>query len=326
MPSARRAIPKSCSRDRSNGATIAAAPQRHVCVRLSTVSGGAWYWRATAMASSRCISPRPGVRSRRLGDQGVPGHPGVFGRRSIRTALPSTSRSRTSSLIEPCSRACNAARRQRDGVADGPASSAKRYWDFHFRTETARSRRNIWKNSMALRAGGEETARHRCPGGLVSQRRHGYRRDCGDREPAQPDMRTFTFGFDMSSVSGLELAFDERKKPSGCRLFAAPSTTRWCLKRATWNASIDQSGLASGRAACRPVVSEFLCGQARQQIQQGGAVGRGRRRIVRRLPVAIFPRRRTQELRGIRRQIFSVLAAAIAGRFLARMLAPVWAR
>ena len=81
----------------------------------------------------------------------------------------------------------------------------------------------------ALPAGGRPAARERRAGGLVSQRGNGHRRGHRRwRAQQMPGMRTFTIGFDLSSASGLELGFDERRRPSGSRTCSAPSSTRWC--------------------------------------------------------------------------------------------------
>ena len=82
----------------------------------------------------------------------------------------------------------------------------------------------------ALPAGGRPPARERRAGGLVPEWGHGHRR-ASPRWRAQqmPGMRTFTIGFDLSSASGLELAFRRaRRRPSGSRTCSAPSSTRWC--------------------------------------------------------------------------------------------------
>ena len=42
---------------------------------------------------------------------------------------------------------------------------------------------------------------------------------------------TFTGGFDLASVSGLELGFDERADAEACRARSGPSTTRWYARR-----------------------------------------------------------------------------------------------
>ena len=56
----------------------------------------------------------------------------------------------------------------------------------------------------------------------------------------------------------------------------------------------------------------FYVGAARQQVREGRALGRRRRRAVRRLSVALLPRRRQRRLRPLRRQVLRLLAAADA--------------
>ena len=56
----------------------------------------------------------------------------------------------------------------------------------------------------------------------------------------------------------------------------------------------------------------FYAAQLAQQVRQGRAVGRRRRRAVRRLSVALLPRGRQRRLRALRRQVLRLLAAADA--------------
>lgn len=51
-----------------------------------------------------------------------------------------------------------------------------------------------------------------------------------------PNLKTFTCGFDLSSASGIELAFDERTKPKPCLHGSRLSTMRWCSRPAIWSA------------------------------------------------------------------------------------------
>src|SRR5947208_808054 len=92
--------------------------------------------------------------------------------------------------------------------------------------------------------------------------------------------------------------------------------------------------LAPGGAAGRAVLPELLCRRARLEIRQGGAVRDWRRRIVRRLSLALLPRRRQSRLRRLRRPILRILAAPgserpdgeAAGAYLAGSLECVAAR
>src|SRR5437763_7842563 len=67
--------------------------------------------------------------------------------------------------------------------------------------------------------------------------------------------------------------------------------------------------LAPGGAAGRAVLPELLCRRARLEIRQGGAVRDRRRRIVRRLSLALLPRRRQPRLRRLCRPVLRILAA-----------------
>ena len=64
------------------------------------------------------------------------------------------------------------------------------------------------------------------------------------------------------------------------------------LKAGDMERVLAEARLAPRGAARRPVLPEFLRGQARLQIRQGRAVGDRRRRVVRRLSVALLSRGR----------------------------------
>ena len=67
--------------------------------------------------------------------------------------------------------------------------------------------------------------------------------------------------------------------------------------------------LAPRGPARRPELPELLRRPAREQVRQGRALRRRRRRAVRRLPVALLPRGRQRRLRPLRRQVLRLLAA-----------------
>ena len=71
-----------------------------------------------------------------------------------------------------------------------------------------------------------------------------------------------------------------------------------------------RAGLAPRGPARRPELPELLRRPAGEQVRQGRAVGLGRRRAVRRLPVALLPRGRQRRLRRLRREVLRVLAPA----------------
>ena len=48
------------------------------------------------------------------------------------------------------------------------------------------------------------------------------------------NLKSFTIGFDLSSASGLELAFDERTKQKPCLLYLKQNIMPWFLNLAIW--------------------------------------------------------------------------------------------
>ena len=87
-----------------------------------------------------------------------------------------------------------------------------------------------------------------------------------------------------------------------------------------------RAGLAPRGSARRAELPELLRRPAGQQVREGRAVRAGRRRALRRLPVALLPRRRQRRLRRLHRQVLRLLAAARPQRACCRELfAPrVW--
>ena len=87
------------------------------------------------------------------------------------------------------------------------------------------------------------------------------------------------------------------RRPSACPTCSRPSTTRWCSRRATWSGSC-RARLASRGPRVGQCYPNYYAGAARQQVRQGRAHRRRRRRAVRRLPVALLPRGRQRRLRA----------------------------
>ena len=105
-------------------------------------------------------------------------------------------------------------------------------------------------------------------------------------------MRTFTVGFDLSSASGVELGFDERAKAEHMsylfktehyEMVLKAGDMERCLPELAWHLEEPRVG------QCYP---NFYAAKLAIEVRQGGAVGHRRRRAVRRLSVALLPRRR----------------------------------
>ena len=126
----------------------------------------------------------------------------------------------------------------------------------------------------------------------LPQRRHGFRLNHRRRSRSFPYLKTFTCGFDLSSASGIELGFDERAKAEAMSARFKTEHYEMVLKAGDMERVLPSFGLASRGAARRPELSELLRGQAGQQVCQGRAVRRRRRRAVRRLSLALLPGRR----------------------------------
>ncbi len=286
---------------------------------------------ATATASSRSTSRTAATTlAVRLGDQGALAHPGAAARCRPAGACSNTSRSRTSSPTARCSRAsgcCRPARTCGSIVPDRPEPRRRATG-----TSISRAGRTP-RDDDELRRGARPAVppgRHRQ---LVSDVAVGAYlsggMDSGSITAVAarqlPDLRTFTCGFDLQLGLGHRAGVRRaRARPSTCPICSRPSTTRWCSRPATWSACCRGSS-GTSRTARRPELPEFLRRAARQQVRQGRAVGRRRRRAVRRLPVALLPRGRQRRLRALRRQVLRLLAApAVDERRCAACLAPIW--
>lgn len=96
----------------------------------------------------------------------------------------------------------------------GPVGSPRRYWDFRFREiDERRSRSELLEELDRLFV--QAVSRQLVSDVPISAYLSGGM-DTGSitaiASRQLPEMRTFTVGFDLSSVSGLEIAFDERRK------------------------------------------------------------------------------------------------------------------
>ena len=162
----------------------------------------------------------------------------------------------------------------------------------------------------SLPPGGEPAARERRAGRLLPQRRHGFGLDHRDR--GAPDSGYQDLHRRLRSQFGLgHRARLRRARQGGAHVVPVQDRAlRDGAEGGRHGTRHAAARLAPGRAAGRAELSEFLCGAAREQIRQGRAVGRGRRRVVRRLSVALLPRRRQRRLRELHRQILPLLAAA----------------
>ena len=129
-----------------------------------------------------------------------------------------------------------------------------------------------------------------------------------------PYLATFTGGFDLTSASGLELGFDERPKAEAMSYLLQDRALRDGAQGGRHGALPARARLAPRGSARRPELPELLRLAAREQVRQGRALGRRRRRALRRLSVALLPRRRQRRLRPLRREVLRVLAPARAER------------
>ena len=124
----------------------------------------------------------------------------------------------------------------------GPPSKARRYWDFHFADDgTARSRAEyleeldrLFVQAVSRQLVSDVPVASYLSGGLDT----GAIAMIASRQLR--DMRTFTIGFDMSSVSGMELAFDERAKAERMSALCRTEHYEMVLKAGDMERSIDQ--------------------------------------------------------------------------------------
>ena len=125
-----------------------------------------------------------------------------------------------------------------------------------------------------------------------------------------PRLTTFTCGFDLTSASGLELGFDERPNAEVLANLFKTEHYEFVLHAGDMESVLPAIDLAPRRPARRPVLSKLLCGAARQQVRQSRPFRGRRRRVVRRLSVALLPRHHPSRLGKVFFPVLSVLAAA----------------
>ena len=124
-----------------------------------------------------------------------------------------------------------------------------------------------------------------------------------------PRLRTFTGGFDLSSASGLELGFDERRaaemmanrcKTEHYEVVLHAGDMEAVLPELIWHLE----DLRVGQSYPNYYVAR-LAGKFVKVVLSG----RRRRRAVRRLPMALLPRPRCRGPRGLPQPLLRVLAA-----------------
>jgi asparagine synthase (glutamine-hydrolysing) len=124
----------------------------------------------------------------------------------------------------------------------GPASKPRRYWDFRFADDGTGRRRaeyleeldRLFVQAVSRQLVSDVPVSSYLSGGLDT----GAIAVVASRQ--LKDMRTFTIGFDMNSVSGLELAFDERAKAERMSSLCRTEHYEMVLKAGDMERSIDQ--------------------------------------------------------------------------------------
>ncbi|MDE5453008.1 asparagine synthase (glutamine-hydrolyzing) [Bradyrhizobium sp. CSA112] len=123
----------------------------------------------------------------------------------------------------------------------GPVRAPRQYWDFQFsERETGRTRAdyleeldNLFVQAVSRQLVSDVPVASYLSGGLDT----GAIAVIASRQ--LPEMRTFTIGFDMSSVSGLELAFDERAKAERMSALCRTEQYEMVLKAGDMERAID---------------------------------------------------------------------------------------
>ena len=161
-----------------------------------------------------------------------------------------------------------------------------------------------------FRAGGRAPARERRPRRRVPQRRHGLGQHHGRRGPrtaAPLDVhRRLRPHLRLRARARLGRA-DEG---GGDVLRLRNRAVRDGAEGRRHGALPPRSHLAPRGSPGRPVVPELLHRAAREQVRQGRAFRQRRRRALRRLSVALLPRRRQRRLRPVRGEVLRLLAPA----------------
>jgi asparagine synthase (glutamine-hydrolysing) len=124
----------------------------------------------------------------------------------------------------------------------GPARAPRQYWDFQFsEKETGRTRADcldeldkLFVQAVSRQLVSDVPVASYLSGGLDT----GAIAVIASRQ--LPEMRTFTIGFDMSSISGLELAFDERAKAERMSALCRTEHYEMVLKSGDMERSIDR--------------------------------------------------------------------------------------
>ncbi len=240
--------------------------------------------------------PHPGLRVGGQGDLVPPRReaPGSTPRHS-----PSTSRSRTSSASAPCSTASAllpAGQLPEGPPEHGEVTSSHRWWDFAF-TEPSQSGdpRSTSRSSSdcsprPCSASSSPTSRV----GSYLSGRHGFGVDHGDRGASIADLRTFTGGFDLRRPRAWSWPSTSASEAEHMSYLAGTEHYEMVLKAGDMERVLPRAGLAPRGPAGRAVLPELLRRPARRQVRQGRALGRRRRRALRRLPVAVLPRGRSR--------------------------------
>ena len=232
----------------------------------------------------------------------------------------STSRSRTSSPTARCSRACTRCPAGCLIAADADGVNVRRWWDYEFDPDGSRSL-EIWGGEVrgALEAAVDRQLIADVPVGsylsggldsgslvaLASQR--------------APRLMTFTGGFDLTSVEGLELVFDERASAESLssrfrtehyEMVMHEGDMAYALPDLIWHLEDLRVGMCYQNYYIARLASKFV------KVALSGA---GRRRAVRRLPWRYEQCRRPAPGRRLRARLLRLLVPArAAGR--ARLL------
>ena len=135
-----------------------------------------------------------------------------------------------------------------------------------------------------------------------------------------PYLSTFTGGFDLTSASGLELGFDERRKAETMSyrfktehyetVLKAGDMER-CLSQLVWHLEDLRVGQSYPNYYVARLASKFV---------KVVLVRERRRRALRRLPVALLPGSRQRRLRSLRREVLPLLAPLAAEQIHAGIL------
>ena len=288
---------------RGVGRGVRRALQRHVRVRdLGRARERRCCSPATASASSRSTTRvHDGRAALRLRDQGA-ARRGATARVSARrrwceyfTFQNVFSRPARCSTGSSC---CHAGHTLI--VAETVSLHEQRYWDLEFDPDESRARDASGPRRRGRLRAGRDAASSSATSRSAATSRAAWtrRRSRPSRAVEVPRLMTFTGGFDLTSVEGLELVFDERADAEARRERVPHRALRDGHARGRHGVGAARARLASRGSAGRDVLPEPLHRAARVEVREGRARGHRRRRALRRLSVALRARRRTHTTRS----------------------------